>query len=153
MLYYSHKRINTDHSAVCRLSDAVNSALGDKGIAVKVRGNSHYRNSRTYVTGQVGMLIGLCLAKVSRADGGDVAPRIRQISVIHSTPGRVLLFYPFVFWGQNKAPNRSKVSAFGWFSPICLCKAQSLTASKLNKSDSKSIRFITDSLLLFHPHS
>ena len=72
------------------------SLLDDKGIAVKVRGNSHYRNSRTLVTGQVGMLIGLCLAKVSRADGGDVASRIRQTSAFHSTPGRVLLFYPFV---------------------------------------------------------
>ena len=33
--------------------------LDDKGIAVRIRGNSHYRNSRTAVTGQVGMLIGL----------------------------------------------------------------------------------------------
>ena len=36
---------------------ACDRALGDKGIAVKVRGNSHYRNSR--LTSQVGMLIGL----------------------------------------------------------------------------------------------
>lgn len=90
------KRIDADHRMYFISVVGCKSVLWDKEIAVQVRSNSHYRNSRTSVTGQVGMLIGLCLAKVSRADGGDVALRIRQTSAIHSTPGRVLLFYPFV---------------------------------------------------------
>ena len=44
--------------------------LGDKEIAVKIRGNSHYRNS--YKLRQVGMLIGLRHVKVSWANWGDV---------------------------------------------------------------------------------
>ena len=42
--------------------------FGDKDIAVQIRSNSHYRNS---VSGQVGMLIGSCLIKVSWAIRGD----------------------------------------------------------------------------------
>ena len=41
--------------------------LGDKEIAVKIRSNSHYRNSR--LTGQVGMLIGSRYVKGSWANG------------------------------------------------------------------------------------
>ena len=41
-------------------------AFGDKEIAVRICGNSHYRNS---LSGQVGMLIGLCPVKVSWASG------------------------------------------------------------------------------------
>lgn len=38
---------NADHRVQHPLSDTRHDrVLGDKGIAVKVRGNSHYRNSR-----------------------------------------------------------------------------------------------------------
>ena len=44
--------------------------FGDKEIAVRIRGNSHYRNSCGR-TGQVGMLIGSRNVKVSWASWGD----------------------------------------------------------------------------------
>ena len=52
MLYYSHKRINADHTVIIVYrTRGMTSLLDDKGIAVKVRGNSHYRNSRTWCGG------------------------------------------------------------------------------------------------------
>jgi len=49
--------------------------LGDKGIAVRIRSNSHCRIScfslSAIKAGQVGMLIGLRLIKVSWAIRGD----------------------------------------------------------------------------------
>jgi len=43
--------------------------LGDKEIAVQICSNSHCRNALPYGTGQVGMLIVLCLVKGSWATG------------------------------------------------------------------------------------
>jgi len=82
--------------------------LDDKGIAVKIRGNSHYRNSRTCVTGQVGMLIGLCLAKVSRADGGDVAADTADIGISqHPGEGAFVLSFCIKFERmKNNEKNR-----------------------------------------------
>ena len=53
--------------------------LGDKEIAVKIRGNSHYRNSRP--SGQVGMLIALRPVKVSWANG-EAAVLGQRISLL-----------------------------------------------------------------------
>ena len=53
--------------------------LGDKEIAVKIRSNSHYRNSRP--SGQVGMLIALRPVKVSWANG-EAAVLGQRISLL-----------------------------------------------------------------------
>lgn len=71
-------------------------AFGDKEIAVRIRGNSHYRNFVYAVNDQVGMLIVLRPIKVSWANWGrcgDAADE--QTAVPFSRPnGRALLFYP-----------------------------------------------------------
>ena len=52
----ANKRINADHRVKGFVVGGDLFILGDKEIAVKIRGNSHYRNSQKR---QVGMLIGL----------------------------------------------------------------------------------------------
>ena len=59
--------------------------LGDKEIAVQIRGNSHYRNSACTSSSQVGMLIALCIIKVSwaiRGDGAAVRCRISDLILL-----------------------------------------------------------------------
>lgn len=52
----ANKRINADHRVKGFVVGGDLFILGDKEIAVRFRGNSHYRNSQKR---QVGMLIGL----------------------------------------------------------------------------------------------
>ena len=83
-------------SGVCPLSDTRHDrVLGDKGIAVKVRGNSHYRNSRFDESSRNAYRPAMPI-KVSRASGEVVHSGTAGIRLFHSTPRRVLLFYPFV---------------------------------------------------------
>ena len=83
-------------SGVCPLSDTRHDrVLGDKGIAVKVRGNSHYRNSRFDESSRNAYRSAMPV-KVSRASGEVVHSGTAGIRHFHSTPRRVLLFYPFV---------------------------------------------------------
>ena len=90
------KRINAGHRAVRPLSDARRDrALGDKGIAVKVRGNSHYRNSHLDGSSR-NAYRSVTSIKVSRASGEAVCTVWQETDLFHSTPWRVLLFYPFV---------------------------------------------------------
>ena len=83
-------------SGVYPLSDTRHDrVLGDKGIAVKVRGNSHYRNSRFDESSRNAYRPAMPI-KVSRASGEVVHSGTAGIRLFHSTPRRVLLFYPFV---------------------------------------------------------
>ena len=86
-------------------------AFGDKEIAVKIRGNSHCRNSR-FLGGQVGMLIVLCLVKVSWASGraAGISGYGQGISAFCASAlsRRVLLFYPFCKFTKTRKDLKSK---------------------------------------------
>ena len=68
-IFIDNKRINANHRCFCAVVERI--SFGDKEIAVKIRGNSHYRNSVRSPNSQVGMLIALCIIKVSWAIRGD----------------------------------------------------------------------------------
>jgi hypothetical protein len=57
---YAAQKNNTFHLRFCALSGALlDGVFGDKEIAVRIRGNSHYRNrGNIRFASQVGMLIG-----------------------------------------------------------------------------------------------
>ena len=95
-------------SGVCPLSDARHDrVLGDKGIAVKVRGNSHYRNSRFDESSRNAYRPAMPI-KVSRASGEVVHSGTAGIRLFHSTPRRMLLFYPFVIVTADDIAMRSQ---------------------------------------------
>ena len=93
-----HKKNNAVHQgfdleARCRVRKFV---LGDKEIAVKIRGNSHYRNFAYMLSNQVGMLIVLRPVKVSWANWGDwVEAAESRLPCPFRAQRRALLFYPF----------------------------------------------------------
>ena len=64
-----------------------NRVLGDKGIAVKVRGNSHYRNSRFDESSRNAYRPAMPI-KVSRASGEVVHSGTAGVRFFHSTPWR-----------------------------------------------------------------
>ena len=84
-----YKRINAKHLNMHIIFVVGHTAgrylLGDKEIAVQIRGNSHYRNSACTSSSQVGMLIALCIIKVSwaiRGDGAAVRCRISDLILL-----------------------------------------------------------------------
>ena len=85
------KRINTVHlKPIASLSGAPFGVFGDKEIAVRICGNSHYRISHL---GQVGMLIVLCLIKVSWASGRDAGFIFGYGYAIAPTEGAFILSF------------------------------------------------------------